>query len=105
MAAQRAAADKSFGLLLEALRHIHNPNFGSVIFRKTYPEIKNEGGLWDESSKIFPLVGGKSKETTLEWEFPSGAKLKFAHMQHDKDKYSWQGSQIPFIGFDELTHF
>ena len=99
-----AGGGKSFGLLLEALRHIDNPNFGWVIFRRTYPMIKNEGGLWDESGKLFPLVGATSKET-LEWEFPSGANGKFAHMQHEKDKYAWQGSSIPFIGFDEATHF
>src|SRR5260221_6962819 len=99
-----AGGGKSFGLLLEALRHIDNPDYGWVIFRRTYPQIKNEGGLWDESCKLFPLVGGKGKET-LEWDFPSGAKGKFAHMQYDKDKYSWQGAQIPFIGFDEVTHF
>lgn len=26
-------------------------------------------------------------------------------MQHEKDKLDWQGSQIPFVGFDELSHF
>lgn len=96
---------KSFGLLLEAIRHINNPGYGAVIFRRTYPEIMNEGGLWDESSNIYPLVGGKSTESPPEWTFPSGAKVRFAHMQHDKDRYSWQGSQIPMIGFDELCHF
>src|SRR4051794_4864080 len=54
-----AGGGKSFGLLLEALRHIHNPDFGWVIFRRTYPEIKNEGGLWDDSSDLFPLIGGE----------------------------------------------
>lgn len=102
-----AGGGKSFGLLLEALRHIDNPNFGWVIFRRTYPQITAQDGLWDESNKIFPLpcFGGKPKETTLEWEFPSGATGKFAHMQHEKDKYDWQGSGIAFIGFDEATHF
>lgn len=100
-----AGSGKSFGLLLESLRHIDNPEFGWVIFRRTYPEIKNEGALWDEASKLFPLAGGKATETTLEWDFPSGAKGKFAHMQHESDKYSWQGAQICFIGMDELTHF
>lgn len=100
-----AGGGKSFGLLLEALRHTDNPEFGAVIFRRTYPEIMNEGGLWDESSNIYPLVNGKSTEKPPEWTFPSGAKVRFAHMQHDKDRYSWQGSQIPLIGFDELTHF
>jgi predicted phage terminase large subunit-like protein len=26
-------------------------------------------------------------------------------MEHEKNRLDWQGSQIPFIGFDELTHF
>ncbi|MBA3957128.1 MAG: hypothetical protein H0X51_01860 [Parachlamydiaceae bacterium] len=26
-------------------------------------------------------------------------------MEHEKSKLDWQGSQIPLIGFDELTHF
>src|SRR5258708_3646798 len=100
-----AGGGKSFGLLLEALRHIDNPGYGAVIFRRTYPEIMNEGGLWDGSSEIYPLVDGKSTESPPEWTFKSGAKIRFAHMQHDKDRYSWQGSQICMLGFDELTHF
>jgi predicted phage terminase large subunit-like protein len=26
-------------------------------------------------------------------------------LEHDKNRYDWQGAQIPLIGFDELTHF
>jgi predicted phage terminase large subunit-like protein len=100
-----AGGGKSFALLMEPLRHVNNERFGAVIFRRTYPEIKNEGGLWDESSNIYPLIGARPRETTLEWEFKSGAKVKFAHMQLEKDKYSWQGAQIPLLGWDELTHF
>ena len=100
-----AGGGKSYGLLLEALRHIDNPNYGAVIFRRTYPEIMNKGGLWEESMLIYPLVGGKPSEDPPQWTFPSGATIRFAHMQHDKDRLSWQGSQIPLIGFDELTLF
>jgi predicted phage terminase large subunit-like protein len=100
-----AGGGKSYGLLLEALRHIDNPEYGAVIFRRTYPEITNEGGLWDESMNIYSLVGGKSSEDPPHWTFPSGATIRFAHMQYGKDMYSWQGSQIPLIGFDELTLF
>ncbi len=100
-----AGGGKSFALLMEPLRHVNNPKFGAVIFRRTYPEIKNEGGLWDEASNIYPLVGARPRENTLEWEFKSGAKVKFAHMHLEKDKYSWQGAQVPLIGWDELTHF
>ncbi len=100
-----AGGGKSYGLLLEGIRHSSNPAFGAVIFRRTYPEIMNEGGLWDDSETLYPLIGGQPTESPPEWTFPSGAKVRFAHMQHEKDKYSWQGAQIPFIGFDEATHF
>jgi hypothetical protein len=48
---------------------------------------------------------GIPRETTLEWKFPKGTQLRFCHLEHEKNIYDWQGSQICFIGFDELTHF
>jgi predicted phage terminase large subunit-like protein len=39
------------------------------------------------------------------WTFPSGARIRFAHLQHDKNKRDWDGAQIPLICFDELIHF
>jgi hypothetical protein len=100
-----AGVGKTFTLLLEFLRHIQNPNWGGVIFRRTSPQIRNEGGLWDTSMNIYPLVGAEAKESMLEWQFPKGPRLKFSHLEHEKNVLDWQGSQIPFIGFDELTHF
>lgn len=100
-----AGGGKTFALLMEPLRHVNNPQFGAVIFRRESPQIRNEGGLWDESVKLYPLTGASPKESTLQWIFPSGAKLKFSHLQYDSDVLNWQGSQVPFIGFDELTHF
>lgn len=102
-----AGSGKSYALLLEPLHYITSvEGFGAVIFRRTSPQIRAEGGLWDESQKIYPLVGATQKETTLEWSFPEFENtLKFAHMEHEKHRYDWQGSQICYIGFDELTHF
>lgn len=100
-----AGAGKTFALLLEPLRHIHNKDFGAVIFRRTSPQIRSEGGLWDTSSSIYPLIGANPRETNLEWIFPSGSGIKFSHMEYEKNVLDWQGSQVPFIGFDELTHF
>lgn len=100
-----AGSGKTFSLLLEPLRHIGNGEFGAVCFRRTYPEITNEGGLWDESEKIYPLVGGKPVQGDLYWRFPSGMKISFAHMQYEKDLRDYQGSQIALILFDQLEHF
>jgi len=39
------------------------------------------------------------------WLFPSGAKLAFGYMEHENDKYRYQGVEAQFAGFDELTQF
>ncbi|KKN36249.1 hypothetical protein LCGC14_0775390 [marine sediment metagenome] len=101
----QAGGGKSFGLELEPTRHIHNPGFGAVIFRKTSVQIRSEGGLWDTSEMIYPHLGGVPSESTLKWVFPSGVKFKFHHMEHEKNKHDHQGAQYPFVGFDELIHF
>lgn len=100
-----AGVGKTYALLLEPIRHIDNKDFGTVIFRRTSPQIRNEGGLWDTSREIYPYSGAVPKESSLEWLFKSGAKLKFSHLEYEKNVFDWQGSQIPLIGFDELTHF
>ena len=100
-----AGGGKTWGLLLEPLRHVYNPEFGAVIFRRTYPEITREGGMWDESEKLYPILGARSNEKDMAWEFPSGARVAFSHMQHEKDKYRYKGAQIPFIGWDQLEDF
>lgn len=110
-----AGGGKTWGLLFEGLRYIlptkHRPHgvkgFSGVIFRRTTPQIRAEGGLWDESLKLYPEFDGDPRETILEWRFPksAGQTMRFAGLQHASDVKNWQGSQIPYIGFDELTHF
>ncbi len=96
---------KTRGLLIEALRHIGNPGWGPVIFRRTYSEIFQTGGLWEESKKFYRLARGVPREGDVEWRFPSGATIKFRHMQNEDDKETWDGAQIPLIGWDELVSF
>lgn len=100
-----AGGGKTWALLREPVRHVNNPRFGAVLFRRTYPQITNEGGMWDESETMYGLIGAAARESSLEWTFPSGASVKFAHMQHEKDKESWKGAQIPLICFDQLEDF
>lgn len=100
-----AGVGKTFAEILCPLYYKHNPNFGSVFFRKTYPQITNTGALWDQSHKVYSLLKAKPDKNDLKWTFPSGATIKFNHLQHEKDVYSHQGSEYPQIIFDELTHF
>ena len=91
--------------MLEALRHIGVEGFGSVIFRRTSTQIRQEGGLWDESRGLYRLLGGKAREQRLDWRFPSGTRIAFSHMEYERDRYNWDGAQITLIGFDQLEHF
>lgn len=101
-----AGGGKTFGLLLDALRYVEIKDYCASIFRRTTPEIKNPGALWDESIKLYSIFpNAEPIQHTLEWHFPLNARIKFSHMEHEKDKFGWQGAQIPYIGFDELTHF
>ena len=100
-----AGSGKSWSLLLDTLRHWENPQFGAVIFRRSTTQVRNEGGLWDQSMALYGPLGAKPRESVLEWVFPAGGRVKFAHLEHEKTRFDWQGSQIPVIGFDEICHF
>lgn len=102
-----AGAGKTFVMLLESMRNIEVPGFGAVFFRRTTPQIRNQGALLDSSRKVYVLMGGRLRDQQLEWVFSDhhGNKIKFAHLQHEKDAEEWQGTEIPLIIFDELTHF
>ncbi len=100
-----AGGGKSFGLLLESLRHIDNPKFTCLLLRRNMTDIKKSGALWDESAQLYPLAGATSNKQEMTWKFPSGAKIQFGHLENENTIYTFQGSQICFLGFDELTHF
>lgn len=117
-----AGGGKTFGLLLDALRHIDDPEFFAVYFRRTTTQLDN--GLWPEAKKMYmpflmyqsgPNKGkfikqnGKeakiieSKHTII---FPSGATIKFSYLDRDANvDIAWQGTQLSAVYFDEFTHF
>ena len=64
-----------------------------------------QGGIWTDTEEMYPHFGASPNLSALFWQFPSGARVGFAHLQHEKDKLKYQGAQIPLICFDELTHF
>ena len=106
-----AGGGKSFGLLLSALRYKNVPGFGCTIFRRNFNQIFSQGGLWDESLKIYSGIRGAQPQMSLgRWKFCNKdgqivSTVKFAHIERDDELNKWQGSQICEIGFDELTHF
>lgn len=93
---------KSRVLVAMALRFVHRPTYKAVIFRRTYPRLKE---LIEFARRIYPLHGGKGTAKWMDWRFPGGGQILFRHMQHESDAGDHQGQQYQFIGFDELTQF
>lgn len=101
-----AGVGKSFGLVLEPLRHYQVPGFDAAIFRRTSTMLTTGGGLWDTSGKIYPAFGARGKQSPMhQWTFPSTAKVMLSHLHLEKHLKSWDGSELALIGFDELQHF
>ena len=100
-----AGSGKTYALLLDMLWYHDVPGFTAIIFRRTSPQITSQGGIWSSSQELFRQFGGEANQTMLEWKFPSGATIKFSHMQHEKDRFSHQGSAVAGLYWDELCHF
>ena len=97
-----AGSGKTISVLLEPLRHVKNKDFKPVILRRTKSDIKKQGGIWDESEKIYPGLGGVGTPSSLTWKFPGGMTLKFDGIEYDKDLQSWQSAQRALIILEEL---
>ncbi len=91
--------------MLEACRHSNNPLVNCLIFRRNFSQVTQLGGLWDTSHTIYPSLKAVPNQTGLRWTFPSGYVVKFGHLQHEKNIYSYDGGQIAILMFDELPHF
>ena len=100
-----AFSGKTYALLMDALRHLDDGTVSAVIFRRESTQVLNPGGLWDESVPLYAPFGPNSVAGKLEHRFPSGFRVRFAHLEHEQSVYGWDGAQVPIIGFDQLEHF
>jgi predicted phage terminase large subunit-like protein len=101
-----AGGGKSWGLLMEPLRHVTtNPLFMAMCFRRTTPQITNPGGLWDQSLRLYPALGATPVSTYHEFRWGNAGKVRFGHLEHAHSVLDYQGSELPLIMYDELTHF
>ncbi len=103
-----AGGGKTFYLLMEPLRHVHNPYFEGAIFRRKMTNITKPGGIWTESTRLYPHFGGVSRESPAhDWKFSvngrPGMNLTMSHLLLDKNAEDWHGAQISYLGFDEVT--
>lgn len=104
-----AGGGKSDALLMAALQYVDVPGYAAVIFRRTYKDLSRPGALLDRAYAWLSNTSARWRQEDKSWTFPNPAgapaKLVFAHMEHENDKYEHQSAEYQFIGWDELTQF
>lgn len=99
-----AGGGKSDAALMDALSIAHVPFAASLVLRRTMPELEQADGLIPRSHE---WLRGKAhwSDRGHRWTWPNGFTLSFGHMEHEDDKYRYQGGAWQRILFEELTHF
>lgn len=108
-----AGCGKTFCLLFDPLQYIFSDveGFNGIIFRRDSVDIRTTGGLWDKAKSLYKMVPPNYRpreyggNTHFKFKFPNSCEIQLGHL-HDVDTvYSYQGTEISYIAFDELTHF
>jgi len=95
----------SDALLMSALQYVDVPGYSALILRRTWPDLNAPGAILDRARSWLEDTPARQKDGGRIWEFPSGARIQFGYVQHEKDRTKFQSAEYQFVGFDELTHF
>jgi predicted phage terminase large subunit-like protein len=104
-----AGGGKSDALLMAALQYVHVPRYAAIIFRRTFADLALPGAIMDRAKEWLvgrPGVRWNDNDKRFVFECAGGSSsLTFAYLEHEVDKYRYQGAEFQFIAFDELTQF
>ena len=100
-----AGGGKTWSLLVEPLRHIKTPNFRAGIFRRTRPQIKMDGGMWDEARDLYTPLKPNINQAGLTVDFRWDSRISFNGLQYEHSKRRYDGAQFTLLAFDQLEEF
>jgi hypothetical protein len=100
-----AGGSKSSYLLMAAALGITVPNYSALIIRRTYQDLSLPGAIMDRSHEWWTKTDAKWKAEDKTWTFPSGARISFGYMEGSQDHLRYQGSELQFVGIDEISQF
>ena len=100
-----AGGGKSYAICWDALmRLLKYPGTHAYLFRRTYPEL--EMTLVKTMLTIVPKELGRYVAGTHELKLINGSVAHFCHLQNEGEGLlKYQGAEIHWLYFDELTHF
>lgn len=104
-----AGAGKTFAIIISLVKYALMENSTIVVFRKTGTQIRQNGGIWQESCNVFKRMFSKDviiRNRDLEIYLPkTNSTVKFSHLQYVSDVSNHLGAQYSYIVFDEATLF
>ncbi len=100
-----AGGGKSDALLMAALQYVHVPGYAALLLRRTYADLALPGAIMDRAKAWLIPKGVDWNDKDKRFTFPSGATLTFGYLDTERDRYRYQGAELQYIGFDELTQF
>jgi len=100
-----AGGGKSYAICWDAfMRCMKYPGTHAYLFRRTYPEV--EMTLVRVMLSIVPGTLGKYSAGAHEMRFINGSVAHFCHLSNEGEGLlKYQGAEIHWLYFDELTHF
>lgn len=99
-----AGGGKSYAICWDAfMRCLKYPGTSAYLFRRTFPEL--EQTLIKTMRMIVPETLGKYYSGNHEMQFINGSVARFCHLSDEGDTIKYQGAEIQWLYFDELTHF
>ena len=90
---------------MAALQYVDIPGYSALLFRRTFADLILPGALMDRTRDWLAGTDAKWNDREKRWTFPSSATLTFGYLDSENDRYRYQGAEVQFVGFDELTQF
>ena len=106
-----AGGGKSFFIRASAVIYsVEIPGLQTYIFRRKYKDLTRNHlqGSGSFNELLRPLIDQKlCKINTSDMviDFANGSRINLCHMQHEHNMYDYQGAEIHYCEFDELTTF
>lgn len=99
---------KTDALLMAFAQHVgkgHGRAWRGIIFRQSYPQLAD---IVAKSERWFTQIFGKRarfNRAGMFWEWKTGERLYFRHINKVSDYWKYHGHEYPFIGWEELTNW
>lgn len=112
----QAGGGKSDCLLMSALMYCdYTPadddqvTYDGLLIRRTLDDLEMPNAILDRAKQWLLPFEDKGlvhyKDIKKKFTFYNGATLTFRYLAHNNDLNKYQGAELQFIGFDELTQF